>query len=44
MRTKRIVIVATAVVAGIAIIKVLYEVGKEMNQFRTCMSGQNRRG
>ena len=31
------------IAAGVTIIKVLYEVGKEMNQFRTCMSGQNRR-
>lgn len=43
MRTAGIIIAATALAAGVTIIKVLYEVGKEMNQFRTCMSGQNRK-
>lgn len=44
MRAAGIIIGVVAVAAGITFLKVLYEVGKEMNQYRTCMSGQNRRG
>ncbi len=32
------------VITGIGFCIVLYNVGKQMHEFRTCMSGQNRRG
>lgn len=36
--------VIVAVITGIGFCVVLYNVGKQMNEIRSCMSGQNRRG
>lgn len=43
MRAAVIIGVVAVAAGGITFLKALYEVGKEMNQFRTCSSGQNHR-